>query len=133
MEIFILKSDNEVYRPALPAIFRGILTAAAITLVSMLVCALVMTFASLNENAVFIAMHITSLAAVFIGSLAAASRINKNGMINGMIVGILYAFLMMFTGFMTTPDYTLTAKTLLTFGICIAGGALGGILGVNIK
>ena len=133
MEIFILKSDNEVYRPALPAIFRGIITAAAITVVSMLVCALVMTLATLNENAVFIAMQITSLAAVFVGSLAAASRINKNGMINGIAVGIIYALLMLFTGFMTTPDYAPTAKTLLTFCICITSGALGGILGVNIK
>ena len=133
MEIFILKIDNEVCRPVLPAIFRGILAAAVITSVSMLVCALVMTFAALDENTVFIAMHITSLAAVFLGSLAAASRISKNGMINGIIVGLVYAVLMLFTGFMTTPGYTLTSKTLLTFGICIAGGALGGIFGVNIK
>ncbi|MBR6399685.1 MAG: TIGR04086 family membrane protein [Firmicutes bacterium] len=129
-----MKNDNEAYRPAIPAILRGIVTAAAVTLISMLICALVMTFGSgTSEKAVYTAMQITGLAAVFLGSLTAGARSGRRGLVSGLSVGLIYTLAMVFTGFMITPDYTVGTKTLITLAVSLVGGILGGVLGVNIK
>ncbi|GEM_PF-4789580 len=129
-----MKNDNTPAKSPLFAITKGLLTTFAITAAVMVCCAAVMTLGSgLNENTVYIAVHITSLAAVFAGALTAARNIQSRGMLNGLAVGIIYTIATVFAGFMITPDYSVGTKTLLTLGISLASGALGGILGINMK
>ncbi|MBQ9519541.1 MAG: TIGR04086 family membrane protein [Firmicutes bacterium] len=116
------------------AILRGLVTSFWLTLAALLICAAAMTLSGgLDENTVYIALHITSLAAVFAGSLTAARRIQSRGMLYGLAIGLLYTLIMVFMGFMITPAYNIGPKTLLTLVISLSGGALGGILGINLR
>lgn len=129
-----MKSDNSTAKPTLFAIMRGFLTSAVITLAALLICAAVITLGSgLDENAVYIALHITSLAAVFAGSMTTGAHVSRRGMLNGAAVGILYTAATALVGFVITPGYMPGAKTLMTLAICTSSGAVGGILGINVN
>ena len=129
-----MKNDTNTVKPPFFAVFRGVVTAIFITLAALLCCAAIMTYSDgLDENAIYIALYITSLAAVFAGSLTAARRVQSRGMLNGIAVGLFYTLIMVFTGFMMTPNYCPGTRTLLTLGISLSSGAIGGILGINLK
>ena len=125
---------KSIAKSPLLAILRGLVTAFVLTFGALIVCAAVMTYSGgIDENTIYAALYITSLAAVFAGSITAARHIKSRGLLSGLAVGLLYTVIMIFTGFMITPAYTLGTKTLMTLGISLSGGALGGILGINLR
>lgn len=128
-----MKKDKEEKKSPIPALLCGIMTAFAITALVFVICAAVMTFGSgLSEGTVNTIVYITSLVSVLAGSIPAAAKLNRRGLINGVVIGIVYTLAMVFAGYLTLPDFALGTKTLITLAVCILSGAAGGVIGVNL-
>ena len=115
------------------ALLCGIMTAISITALVFVICAAIMTYGNgLSDTAVNTIVYITSLVSVLAGSIPAAAKLNKRGLINGMVVGVVYTAIMVLIGYLTVPDFSLGTKTFITLAIAVLSGAAGGVAGVNM-
>lgn len=129
-----MKRDKGSKYSSFFAVFCGILTSVLISAAVFFITAGIMTFTGgLNEKTVFITVYITCLAAVLAGSLEAALKTGERGLINGIMVAFCYVIIMVMAGYIFLPDFALGLKTLVTLAVSSMGGAVGGILGVNLK
>ena len=129
-----MKRDKGSKTSPIIAVFYGILRAIVISAAVFLITAGIMTFTGgFNEKGIFITVYITCLAAVMAGSLEAAHKTGERGLVNGIMVAFCYVIIMVLTGYIILPDFSPGLKTLLTLALSSAGGAVGGILGVNLK
>ncbi len=128
-----MKKDTEKKRAPAASIFGGFVIAVAITAIVFIGCAAAMTLGvNITDKGADIAVYITSLLSVLAGSISAAARTGRRGMINGMTVGIIYTGLMLFVGYIVVPDISIGLKTLITLAVSVLSGAVGGIIGVNL-
>ena len=88
----------------------------------------------LQENA---RISIKDIAAqVFLSSPAVTSRIErleKNGIINGMFVGLIYIAIIYLLSSIVTGNFLLNITSIIMIITSVLTGALGGIIGVNKK
>lgn len=61
-----------------------------ITLICLLAISIILTYTNVSENIITVSVIIISALSIFIGSIISAVNINKNGILNGSIVGAIY-------------------------------------------
>ncbi|MCI8397200.1 MAG: TIGR04086 family membrane protein [Clostridia bacterium] len=57
----------------------------------------------------------------------------KNGIINGGIIGLVYILLIYLLSSLTGTGFNLNIYSIIMMLICISSGAIGGVVGVNLK
>lgn len=129
-----MKEVKERHSSTLSAIIKGTFVAFLLTIVVFIICAVVMTTGTngISDSTLGIVIYITSAVSVMAGAMKTASSITKGGLPNGLIVAVIYVIAIILTGFFVTPEYSVGIKTLVTLALCLAGGGLGGIIGINI-
>ena len=70
-------------------ILIGSLISLIISIVLLLVISIILTYTDVSENIITTSVIIISALSIFIGSIISAININKNGIINGSIVGAI--------------------------------------------
>lgn len=124
---------NESSSNSLLKILKGSILAIATTLVILLIYAIILTYTSVNEMTIPTVIIITTALSILIGSQITTSKIKKNGIINGMFVGIIYIMLLYIISSTITKNFSLNNYSIIMIAISIATGGLGGIIGVNRK
>ena len=115
------------------AMFRGIFISYILTILVVVIYGLLITFTSVNESYVStIALVTTAIACILSGFITALAAKGK-GLIWGILAGVLYIMFIIFAGYMLTPDFEVSSKVLMTIVLAIAGGGLGGVLGINLR
>ena len=82
-----------------------------------MIFAIVLTNSNVSENIIPIVIIVISNLSILIGSIICNKRIEKNGIVNGMLVGLIYFNL----------------KSVIMILCSILSGTIGGIIGVNLK
>ena len=104
-----------------------------ITAVVFIIYAILLTYSGVTEkNTQLIVMLTTVIAVVTAGTKTAMAAENK-GWLYGMLSGFLYAVIMIMLGVVLSPEVSFNMKTVTILVLSIAGGGLGGIIGINIK
>ena len=67
------------------------------------------------------------------GALYGAGSIKKNGIINGGIIGITYILLLYLLSSITGTGFALNMYSIILMCVSAGAGAIGGIVGVNLK
>lgn len=124
---------NESSSNSLLKILKGSILAIATTLVILLIYAIILTYTSVNEMTIPTVIIITTALSILIGSQITISKIKKNGIINGIFVGIIYIMLLYIISSTITKNFSLNNYSIIMIAISIATGGLGGIIGVNKK
>lgn len=125
-----MKNDKIKGNP-FAAMGKGLVLAYCFTFVVLLIMALLVTYTGLTEehtSAIALAVMIIS---VFLCGYKTAKAANSRGWLWGIISGIIYVGIMILIGFLGTESYTFGTKTLVMLAMALAGGGLGGILGIN--
>ena len=121
-------NSNSVIR-----ILKGSIIAMVATIILLIIFAAILTYTNINENTMPTVIIVITALSILIGSQIASSKIKRNGILNGAIVGLIYiAFLYILSG-LVTKNFSLNNYSIIMIVTSILIGGLGGIIGVNRK
>ncbi len=114
-------------------VIKGSIFAIILTIVLLLLFALILTYTNISEKTIAPVVIVITAISILIGSSISARNINKNGLLNGGSVGLIYiVFIYILSSILFTGFY-LSVKSILMIISAIIAGIIGGIIGVNKK
>ena len=115
------------------AIIKGSLIALCISLVGILIFAFILKFASVSDKAIRPINQIIKGVSVLIGVFVAMRKVDKMGLVGGLLIGLVYTILafVVFSILDGNFEFNLTLLNDLLFGGIM--GAICGIIAVNVK
>lgn len=115
-------------------ILKCIGVAYAITIVIFIGYALLLTYTDMTEKQMPIVVIATTVISVVIAGIDIAKSVNSKGWLWGMTVGLIYAVIIVIIGIISTKgNIQIEFSTVAMIIMCIAGGGLGGMIGINKK
>lgn len=115
------------------ALFKGVLISYIITMLIFFIFALLITYTDLSEKHINTVIRTTTALVCILSGFITAGSANKGGLIWGIISGLTYVIIMCIVAFLLIPNYALSTKLIISLALAVAGGGLGGIIGINIK
>ena len=112
-------------------ILKGVGIALITTLVLLIIFSVVLTYTSIQENAINPVIMIITAISILIGSSLGNMKIKKNGLINGGIIGAIYIITIYSISSILNWKFSLNVQSIIMIVISIIFGILGGIIGVN--
>ena len=86
----LIKEKNDTESKNIVKIIKGSTVAIIITLLGLLIYSVILASTEIGENTInYVVIGISALS-ILIGSIISVSKIAKNGMLNGAIVGGIY-------------------------------------------
>lgn len=116
---------------AMMKIFKGLLFSFMITLVSLLIFSIILTYSNISEKTIPIVIIILTFASILIGTMIGVRKITKNGMLNGAIIGGTYVMLLYLISSLLNTGFTFNIYTIIMIIAGMIAGVIGGIIGVN--
>ena len=112
---------------------KGLAIAFAITCIIFIGFGILLTYTEISEESLpMVSLVCTALSAGAAGFDWAACM-QKRGLLWGMAAGGAYVVLLYMTIGLAADRFSLELSLVMTFAVALAGGAVGGILGVNRK
>lgn len=112
-------------------IIKGSVISIAITLIGLVIFASLLTYTSIAESTIPAVTIIITIISILIGSSLCMSTVKKNGIINGILVGLIYIAFIYILSSMIEGNFALNLKSIIMIVGSIIAGAVGGIIGVN--
>lgn len=114
-------------------IVKGSGIALGITILSLFIFAILLTYTNIQENTMIPVVIIITAVSILIGSSLSTLRIKKNGLLNGALVGAIYILLIYIISSITGSGFSLNIMSVVMFISSIIAGMIGGIIGVNLN
>jgi len=111
----------------------GVLMAYAITAIVFLAFAMLVTYTNMSERNLPTVVAVTTFLSVMIAGFDAAKGANHKGWLWGMGAGFIYVLIMAAIMLGALPHFAVDGRTFTVIVLGIAGGGLGGILGINLR
>lgn len=112
-------------------IIKGSVISIVITLIGLVIFASLLTYTSIAESAIPAVTIIITIISILIGSSLCMSTVRKNGIINGILVGLIYIAFIYILSSIIEGNFALNLKSIIMIIGAIIAGAVGGIIGVN--
>lgn len=112
---------------------RGVLAAAAFTLFTFVLFAFLLAYTGLSEGAIPIIATVTEGLGALIAGYGTAKGAGHRGFVSGLIAGAVYILIIWVIASLAGDGFYVGGHFLTMLGFSAAGGAVGGILGVNLK
>lgn len=112
-------------------IFKGLVISFIVTLVTIFVFSVILTYTNVSENIIPIVIVVLNFVSILVGTIISMRKTSKNGLINGAIIGGAYVILLYIISSSLNTGFALNGYTI---GMAIGGiiaGIVGGIIGVN--
>ena len=114
-------------------IFKGLGYAYILTLATLLIYNLILTFTSVSGSSIAMASSfITTISSAF-GGFYASKHIKEKGLIYGLLVGLMYIVCLIVIVFLAKDQFTFDIDMLYKILLVSLSGGIGGVLGVNFK
>lgn len=114
-------------------IIKGVVISFIATIVLCLVFAMFLTFTNIQESTITPVIIIITGISIFIGSTIGNYKIQKNGLLNGALVGLIYIVTIYLISSILNGYFTLNIASVIMIVLSILFGILGGIIAVNRK
>ncbi len=115
------------------AILKGEIIAFGINILALIILSLIMTYSTISDSAIPTLVVALNTIAVLIGSSVATIKLQKRGIVNGIIIGSLYILLYLLISVIFSGNINFSSKTILLIILGIISGGIGGIIGVNLN
>lgn len=112
-------------------IVRAIVIAFVVTLISIFIFAIVLTYTNVSESIVPVVIIFLTFISILIGTIISMRKISKNGMVNGAIIGGLYVISLYLISSILNTGFTMNIYTVITILSGVISGIIGGIIAVN--
>ncbi len=114
-------------------IVKGSITAIILTLILLLIFAILLTYTQIKENTINPVIIVITGISILVGSSVSTLKINKNGLINGFLVGLIYIIAIYLISSITGTGFRINLYSIIMMLVSIIMGMIGGIIGVNLK
>ena len=125
--------DKNETKENLIRIIIGSGIALGITILSLFIFAILLTYTNIQENTMIPVVIIITAVSILIGSSLSTLRIKKNGLLNGALVGVIYILLIYIISSLTGSGFSLNIMSVIMLVSSIIAGMIGGIIGVNLN
>ena len=127
------KKESRAGKGNLLCMVKGLAVAFAITCIIFIGFGILLTYTEISEESLpMVSLVCTALSAGAAGFDWAACM-QKRGLLWGMAAGGAYVVLLYMIISLAAERFSLELSLVMTFAVALAGGAVGGILGVNRK
>ena len=100
---------------------------------ALIILSLVLSFSDVSEEIISPSIIVISSISILIGSFLISRKIKEKGILNGAILGALYIVTIYIISSIVNKNFSLNLYSGIMIGMGILAGAVGGILGVNLK
>ena len=114
-------------------ILKGVGIAFVLTLVLVFIYSVILTYTNIAESTIYPVVLFITAVSILISSSISTIKIKKNGIINGGAIGLIYILILYVISSVVNTGFAINLSALAIIGASVAGGMLGGIVGVNIK
>lgn len=128
MEKTQIKENNTI-----TTIAKGIGISLLITVIALIIFSIILTYTNIEENAINPVIMIITAISILIGSSIENTKIKKNGLINGGMIGGCYILIIYLISSILNWKFSLNINSIIMIVAAIIFGILGGIIGVNRK
>lgn len=128
MEIY-----NESSKGMIKNIFKGIGISMLFTLICLLIFSILLSYTNISENTIIPVIIVVTGISILIGSSIGNSKIRKNGILNGALIGGGYIIILYLISSLLNVRFSLNLQSVIMIVVGIIFGILGGIIGVNTK
>lgn len=129
----LIKEKNDTESKNIVKIIKGSTVAIIITLLGLLIYSVILASTEIGENTInYVVIGISALS-ILIGSIISVSKIAKNGMLNGAIVGGIYIVILYLLSSIINLNFDINSNSIILIFFSMVAGMLGGVIGVNIK
>jgi len=125
----IVTDDN---KSQIRQLIKGVMMGYAITCIIFLAYAMLVTYTQMSERNLPIVIAVTTLLSVMIAGFDAAKGATSKGWMWGFLAGFIYVAILGIIMAIMIPGFFADGRTATVIVLSVAGGALGGILGINI-
>lgn len=127
----ILQGNNDNLKANIIRIIKGSLLSIIVSVIFLIVFAMLLTYTSLSENTITpVVLAIVGLS-ILLGSYLSTKKINKKGILNGAMVGVIYMLILYIISSVIFMDFSINASSIIMIICGIIAGITGGIIGVN--
>lgn len=128
MEKTQVKENNTI-----TTIAKGIGISLLITVIALTIFSIILTYTNIEENVINPVIMIITAISILIGSSIENTKIKKNGLINGGMIGGCYILIIYLISSILNWKFSLNVNSIIMIVAAIIFGILGGIIGVNRK
>ena len=115
------------------SIIKGTAISFLATIIALTVFAVLLTYTELSENTIKPVIITVTGISILIGSSIGTRKLRKNGLMTGGAIGVLYILSIYLVSSVMNSNFVLSWISVIMIGVGVAGGVLGGIIGVNTK
>ena len=114
-------------------IFKGVTVSYIFTFVSFLIFAILLSTTNIPDSYITGVICIISILSILIGSASCTKKANSQGLVWGSIVGLIYSIILYLISSLLFVGFSVPLSTFYLFALSILFGAIGGIIGINLK
>jgi putative membrane protein (TIGR04086 family) len=122
------KEDSNFVR-----IIKGSILSIILTIICLLIFSLILAYTNIPEKTMIPVITAVTAISILAGSIISVSKIEKKGIINGTLVGLIYILTIYIISSIAKGNFEITINSIILIASAIIAGMLGGIIGVNIK
>lgn len=122
-------SNNENY---ILSLAKGIAFSYILTFVLIILLAVVMTYTSLSESVIPVINSIIMILSISVGAIYMSLKISSKGWLNGSVIGIVYIILAILISSIF-GSIVFNVYLVMKVLVALVTGAVGGMIGVNLK
>lgn len=112
-------------------VLKGTLISIISTAILILIFSGLLTYTNLSENTIPAVTILITIISIFLGSTLSMKNLKKNGIVNGMFIGLTYILIIYLTSSIITKNFCLNLYSIITILGSIIAGSIGGIIAVN--
>jgi putative membrane protein (TIGR04086 family) len=124
---------GEVQKSQVKMLIMGILVGYAITCIVFLGYSILITYTDMSEKHLPVVVAVTTLLSVMVAGFDAARGAMHRGWLWGMGAGLVYVLILLAIMMTALKGFAVDGRTVTIIVLSIAGGGLGGVLGINMK
>ena len=114
-------------------ILKGVIISLLFTVICLFIFSCLLVYTNISENLMQPVVIVVTGISILIGSSIGNRTIDKNGILNGAIVGVVYISCIYLISSIINGNFLFNIQSLIMIATGVIAGAVGGIIGVNIK
>ena len=114
-------------------IIKGVFISFITTLILLILFAMVLTYTNVSEQTIAPVIIVITGISILIGSTIGNYKIQKNGLLNGGCVGLIYIITIYLISSILSGNFGLNITSILMILVSIIFGILGEIIAINQK